>query len=157
MSLANETSTQCSWFTRSLSGGYKLTNDGCVRKLFFTNWRSHQRKRSSWVNGTRFVLVYAKWKLKTQERNRLQWALDDMPFSCGATLQDAVIPTEVADVYVKKMHCHEPIEWLYYAAGFNDTCVHCGAEVSPWSNKELYYPQCQDCAEKPKIPNAKMF
>jgi len=72
--------------------------------------------------------VYAKRKLKTQERNRFQRALDDMSFSCGAALQDAEIPTEVADVvYVKKMHCHKPIERLYYAADFNDICVHCGA------------------------------
>ena len=78
-----------------------------------------------------------------------------MSFSCGAALQDAEIP-EVADiVYFKKMHCHEPTERLYYTADFKDICVHCGAEVSPWSNKELYYPQCEDCAEKPKIPNAK--
>ena len=78
-----------------------------------------------------------------------------MSFSCGAALQDAEIPTEVADVvYVKKMHCHEPIERLYYAADFNNICVHCGAEVSPWLNKELNYPQCEDYAEKPKITNA---
>ena len=83
-------------------------------------------------------LVYAKRKLKTQERNRLQRALDDMSFPCGAALQDAEIPTEVADiVYVKKMHCHEPIEPLYYAADFNDNCVHCGAEVSPWSKNTI--------------------
>ena len=46
-----------------------------------------------------------------QECNRLQRALDDMPLSCGAALQDAEILTEVGDVYVK-MHCHEPIERL---------------------------------------------
>ena len=59
-------------------------------------------------------------------------------------------------MYVKKMHCHEPTEQLYYVADFNGTCVHSGADVSPWSNKELYYPQCENCAAKPKIPNAKI-
>ena len=29
-------------FKRSLSGGYKMTNGSCVRKLFFKNRRSHQ-------------------------------------------------------------------------------------------------------------------
>ena len=38
-------------FTRRLSGSYKMTNGSHVRKLFFKNRRSHQRKRSSWVNG----------------------------------------------------------------------------------------------------------
>ena len=33
-------------FTRSLSGGYKITNGSRVRKLFFKNQRSHQRKRT---------------------------------------------------------------------------------------------------------------
>ena len=30
-------------FTRSLSGGYKMTNGSRVRKLFFKNRKSHQR------------------------------------------------------------------------------------------------------------------
>ena len=43
--------TKLTWqnrFTRSLSGGYKMTNSSRVRKLFFKNGRSNQRKRSSW-------------------------------------------------------------------------------------------------------------
>ena len=37
-------------FTRSLSGGYKMTNGSRVRKLFFKNWISHQRKFMSQRN-----------------------------------------------------------------------------------------------------------
>ena len=33
-------------FTRSLSGGYRMTNGSCVRQLFFKNRRSHQKKHS---------------------------------------------------------------------------------------------------------------
>ena len=45
-------------FTSSLSGGYKMTNGRRVRKLF-KNWRSHQRKRSSGVNGTQSIPLEA--------------------------------------------------------------------------------------------------
>ena len=37
-------------FTRSLSGGYKMMNGSRVRKLFFKNQRSHQRKGSKFVS-----------------------------------------------------------------------------------------------------------
>ena len=50
-------------FTRSLSGGYKMTNGSHVRKLFFKNGRrSHQKKHSSWVKGNSLSRVEdGKW------------------------------------------------------------------------------------------------
>ena len=50
-----------------------------------------------------------------------------------------------------KMHCNEPIEKLYYSAKFEDICIHCAANVPPWSENEPYYPQCEDCMDKPRI------
>ena len=38
------------WFTRSLSGSYKMMNSSRARKLFFKNLRSHQRRRSKFVS-----------------------------------------------------------------------------------------------------------
>lgn len=101
-------------------------------------------------------LVYATKKLKTHEIRKLNVALSDLSFSCGADLQEGDLPDElVGVVYAKKMFCNEPIEKLYYAANFNDICVHCAGEVDPWSNTEEFYPQCEDCSEKERIPNAK--
>ena len=42
------------------------------------------------------------------------------------------------------------IEKLYYSANFADICVYCGEDVGPWS-KSKPHPQCEDCADKPKI------
>ena len=55
-----------SQFTRSLSGGYKMMNGSRVRKLFFKNWRSHQRKRSKFAS---------QWNLQSMNVLRManQW------------------------------------------------------------------------------------
>ena len=101
-------------------------------------------------------LIYSKRKLKKNEREELEGALDGMSFSCGAQLQDADIPTYLKDiVYVRQMSCEDPIEKLYYSAKFEDICVYCAASVPPWSDTEPYYPQCSSCADKQPIPNAK--
>ena len=71
-------------------------------------------------------------------------------------LQEAGLPSELDGVvYVKKMYCNEPIERLYYSANFDDICVYCAGDVPPWSNTEEFYPQCDDCADKPPIANVK--
>jgi len=49
------------------------------------------------------------------------------------------------------MSCEDPIEKLYYSTKFADICVYCGCAVDPWSNKEPYYPQCEECREKPPL------
>ena len=101
-------------------------------------------------------LVYANRKLKAAEIRKLRGTLDDLSFSCGADLQEAGLPSELDGVvYVKKMYCNEPIERLYYSANFDDICVYCAGDVPPWSNTEEFYPQCDDCADKPPIANVK--
>ena len=101
-------------------------------------------------------LVYAMKKLKAIEIRKLCMALDDLSFSCGASLQEAEIPSQLKNlVYVKNMHCNEPTEKLYYSAKFEDICIYCAANVPPWSDSEPYYPQCDDCTDKPKIPTNK--
>ena len=101
-------------------------------------------------------LIYSKRKLKKNEREDLQGALDGMSFSCGAQLQDADIPMYLKDVvYVRQMSCEDPIEKSYYSAKFEDICVYCAASVSPWSDTEPHYPQCSNCEDKQPIPNAK--
>ena len=100
-------------------------------------------------------LVYATKKLKAPEICQLHIALDDMSFSCGASLQESDIPSALKDiVYVRNIHCNEPIEKLYYSAKFLDICIYCAGDVPPWSDSEpySYYPQCDDCQDRPKIP-----
>ena len=101
-------------------------------------------------------LIYSKRKLNRWEKANLHHALDGMSFSCGAQLQDANIPEHLKDiVFVCRMWCEEPIYKLNYSAKFEDICVHCSGDVIPWSDVEPYYPQCDGCPGKPKIPNAK--
>ena len=51
-------------FTRGLSGSYKMTNGSHVRKLFLNGRRSHQRERSSWVNGnTQSSVGEWRWRM----------------------------------------------------------------------------------------------
>ena len=87
------------------------------------------------INGM-WRLVYATKKLKAAEIRKLRTALDDLSFSCGASLQEADIPLELKTlVYVKSMHCNEPgIEKLYYSAKFEDIylylqCCNCSSLV----------------------------
>ena len=101
-------------------------------------------------------LVYASRKLKVVEIRKLNATLDGLSFSCGADLQEAGLPAELDGVvYVKKMYCNEPIERLHYSANFDDICVYCAGDVPPWSSTEEFYPQCDDCADKPRIANVK--
>ena len=59
-------------------------------------------------------------------------------------------------VFTRNLDCNEPIERLYYSAKFADICVHCSSEsVSPWNDTKEFYPQCESCSEKTKIPNVK--
>ena len=101
-------------------------------------------------------LVYAKRKLKAEEKVQLDRSLSDMLFSCGAQLQDADIPPNLQDVvFVRELSCDEPIERLYYAAKFADICIHCASPVSSWSDTEKYNPQCDGCADEVPIENEK--
>ena len=101
-------------------------------------------------------LVYATRKLKAAEIHKLRMALDDLSFSCGASLQDSEIPSELKElVYVRNMHCNEPIEKLYYSVKFEDICIYCAEKVPPWSENNPHYPQCDDCSEKPTVPTKK--
>lgn len=101
-------------------------------------------------------LVYATRKLKAAEIRKLRGTSDDLSFSCGTDLQDAGLPAELEGVvYVKKMYCNEPIERLYYSANFDDICVCCAGDVPPLSNTEVFYPQCDNCADKHHIANVK--
>ena len=54
-------------------------------------------------------LIYASRKLKAQEKQLLEHALDGLCFSCRFLLQDAELP-EGLQVFVRSMNCGEPIE-----------------------------------------------
>ena len=101
-------------------------------------------------------LVYATRKLKAPDICKLWQTLEDLAFSSGAKVQDVGLPTELEGaVYMKRIYCDEPIEGLYYSANFDDICIYCAGDVPPWSNMKEFYPQCEDCSDKPCIANIK--
>ena len=103
-------------------------------------------------------LIYARKKLTRTQKQQLERVLDHISFSCGTQLQDySDLPQDMMDtVFTRNLDCNEPIERLYYSAKFADICVHCSSEsVSPWNDTKEFYPQCESCSEKTKIPNVK--
>ena len=94
-------------------------------------------------------LLYSKKKLKAEDRC-LSTKLDDPTFSCGASIQDLHLPPPLDEVFVRSVNCHEPIEKLYYSAGYEPICFYCATQVeSPESTN--FYPQCSHCISKPKV------
>ena len=71
--IIGDLTAQCSqnWFTRSLSGGYKMTN-GCI--LFKNGRRSSQRKRSLWPSHIQGSVEVCLWTGIFNVETRSQWA-----------------------------------------------------------------------------------
>ena len=100
-------------------------------------------------------LIYALKKLKAQEKQLLEHALDGLCFSCGSLLQDAELPEGLQDVvFVRSMNCGKRIKALYCSAHYVDICVYCSADLPLTMSKNEYFPQC---ASKPKIPGPQKY
>ena len=95
-------------------------------------------------------LLYSKLKLTKRERSDLQVALEDVSFSCGASLQDLQLPGRLDNVYARELSCGEPIEKLYYSAKYSPICVYCACDME--SVPKDKYPQCSACSSMPAIP-----
>ena len=91
--------------------------------------------------------------LTKTEAKKLNATLDGLSFSCGSPLQDLDMDHAIlSEVYVQDLQCSEPVEPLYYAASFKDICVYCCKELPSASTSKEYYPQCEQCEDKDKIP-----
>ena len=106
-----------------------------------------------------FRTLHAAKKLKKQDVENLQAAIETLLYTCGSSLQAqtdeqagadcADAGSLVANVYVRgNLSCGTPTELCYYSAGFEPICYHCGSEeVIP--NDEDHYPFCIACKNKP--------
>ena len=93
--------------------------------------------------------------LDAGERKLLNHALDGLSFSCGSPLQEADLPKELQSIaFVRGLQCHDPVETLYYSANYEDICVYC-SENMPSDSCTEYFPQCEECEQKPKIRRKK--
>lgn len=92
-------------------------------------------------------LVYSKSKLSVTERASLQQALDDVTYTCGAQLRDLGLSGKISEVCCRDLWCNDPIEKLYYSAGYTPICIFCAADVI--IEREGFYPQCENCTQPP--------
>lgn len=97
-------------------------------------------------------LLYSKHKLSASVRAALQCALEDVTFTCGASIQDLELGDRFMDVFARQIRCYDPVEKLYYSVGkYQSVCIHCSSEDS-LEEKADYYPQCPDCIALQKEP-----
>ena len=94
-------------------------------------------------------LVYSKYKLPVAQHRQLQRLLDDYSYSCGAKLYELDLGEGFKNVEVRDHAYGDPIEKLYYSAGFDPICMYCGVDQSFTSSEQ--YPQCETCSHLPPI------
>ena len=88
-------------------------------------------------------LLYSKKKLKPEDHRHLSLELDDLTFSCGASIQDLNLPALLDEAFVRSVNCFEPIEKLYYSAGYEPICIYCAGQVDATaSTNNFFSPMC---------------
>ena len=78
-------------------------------------------------------------------RNSLQSILEDICYTCGASLDDLALSDSLAAVVIRDHWCGDKIEALYYSAGFEDICIHCATTTDLVVVSESLYPICTPC------------
>ena len=100
-------------------------------------------------------LIFSKRKLSAKEREQLQDVIQDVSYSCGASIDDLMLPEYLAGIGIRKHSCSDHVEKLYYTVYGSDDpmCVHCGSstELALPKSSELFYPYCHDCASFVRI------
>ena len=63
------------------------------------------------------------WRLLYAKRYQLERELDGLMFTCGSALQELDLPAFLSEVYVRNLRCFDPVEKLYYSAGYEEICI----------------------------------
>ena len=70
-------------------------------------------------------LIYSKYKLKKEQKIKLQAVLDNFTYTCGSKLAELQLPVDFKNIEVQDHVCGDPIKKLYYLA---KKCVYCGKD-----------------------------
>ena len=70
-------------------------------------------------------LIFSKRKQSVAARNTLQCVLEDVSYTCGASLEDLALPNSLSSIVIRDHRCGDRIEALYYSAGFEDMRTLC--------------------------------
>ena len=66
-------------------------------------------------------------------------------FTCGTTVAELV--PELTTLFIRaNLECYVPVEALYYSAGYQKCCCHCGRTERLRVTKEAY-PICNGCVD----------
>jgi len=80
-------------------------------------------------------LLYSKTKLHNTELLLVNYS-----YTCGSSLQDMEFPEPFSEVYVHNINCFDPIEKIYYSAGYTTICIYCAEEVEADVDSSEFYP-----------------
>ena len=93
-------------------------------------------------------LVYSPVKQTSKQRENLLLKLEQYAYSCGSELTDMdVQQLGFPNIYVRNLVCNDPVECLYYSAGYEPICIYCSNKSSLTEDNDTY-PQCQSCTDK---------
>ena len=93
-------------------------------------------------------LVYSPVKLTSKQRENLLLKLEQYAYSCGSELTDMDLQQlGFPNVHVRNLVCNDPVERLYYSAGYEPICIYCSNESSLTEDNDTYL-QCQSCTHK---------
>ena len=93
-------------------------------------------------------LLFSKRKLTIAQQKMLEQILADVTYSYGATLNDLDLPSELSAVCVREHQCGDPIEKLYYSAGYDPICYYYCSEDIYNSVTPEFYPMCVLCLDR---------
>ena len=65
------------------------------------------------------------------------------------------LPDKFLCVYVREHNCFEPIEKLYFSAGFEPICIFCAEEDVEDVEDSENYPMCSACMDRDPIKKKK--
>ena len=74
--------------------------------------------------------------------------------ACGASFEDIEFPDELESVCIRDHSCGDPVEKLYYSAGYNPICYYCASEEVCEVPQDVY-PLCSDCISKAHVKKRK--
>lgn len=96
-------------------------------------------------------LLFSKKKLTIAQRHNLEEILEDVSYSCGALLDELALPPALESVCVKDHKCDDPLERLYYSAGYPAICYYCASEDLDESVPDDVYPLCSACKHREHV------
>ena len=95
---------------------------------------------------------FASVHVSSANKTIVPWSV--VSYSCGATIEDLILPDTFKSVGIRSHNCNDPIEKVYYSAYKDDLiCIHCGSpsNLTVPNDSETFYPYCSDCSSLDRI------